>query len=215
MKLHTCALVFTILFQTHIQAQTVTAHASDKIFEDVKLSQSITVEDAGLKNELKSVSYGIRKKKVYLLAIVKIYVAEFFAADPAKLQKNSDGILASLKSAGPVQLRLTVSRDLTGTQISESFAEALKANDIDADKSSKELATVLSSVHEIKKFKTGEVFSLTATWKDGNATLLIQKPDQSVQKISGPEKFVSDLFSIWFGKPADDKLADLKKSLLK
>ncbi len=215
MKLHTYALIFSILFQTHIQAQTITAHTSDKTFENVKLSQSVTIEDAGLKNELKSVSYGLRKKKVYLLAIIKIYVAEFFAADPTKLQKNSDEIIASLKTAGPVQLRLTVSRDLTGSQIYESFVEALKANDIDADKSSKELADVLSAVREVKKFNTGEVFSLTATWKDGNATLLIQKPDQSIQKISGPEKFVSDLFSIWFGKPADDRLADLKKALLK
>ncbi len=215
MKLQTYALAFTFLFQINVTAQTITTHATEKTFEDVKLVDTVTLEDAGVKTELKSVSYGIRKKKVYLLAVVKIYVAEFFAADSTKLQKTSEGILPSLKSAGPVQLRFTVSRDLTGSQISESFIEALKANDIDTEKTSKELAEVLASVKDIKKFKTGEVFSLTAFWKDGTATLWIQKPDQTIQKITGAEKFATDLFSIWFGTPADPKLEDLKKALLK
>lgn len=108
-----------------------------------------------------------------------------------------------------------MTRDLSGTQISESFTEALTANGIDAANTSSELKTVLATLGEIKKFQNGETFSLTASWKDSNATLFIQKPDLSIQKITGPEKFVTDLFSIWFGKSADSKLEDLKKTLLK
>ena len=91
----------------------------------------------------------------------------------------------------------------------------MKANDIDTANTTAELTSVLAAVNEITKFKKGEVFSLTAEWKDATATLFIQRPDQSIQKITGPEKFITDLFSIWFGKPVDDKMEDLKKTLLK
>jgi hypothetical protein len=204
-----------LLLAFSMNAQTLTSKPSETTFEGVKLSDSISFADGAITADLKSVSHGLRKKTKFGLITVSVYVAEFFAADATKLQKTSDGILASLKAAGPVQLRLTVSRDLTGEQISDSFAEALKANDIDSTKTSKELTDVLSEIKEIKKFKKGEVFSLTSYWKDNTATLLIQKPDQTIQKISGPEKFATDLFSIWFGTPADTKLEDLKKTLLK
>jgi hypothetical protein len=203
------------VFSATTTAQTLSEKPSSNVFEDVKLLDSVTLQDGDKKIELQSVSHGIRKKKVYLLAVVKIYVTEFLAADATKLVKNNDGILKSLKDAGAVQLRLTVSRDITGTQISESFKEALKVNGIEIDRASKELIEVLTAVGDFKKFNTGDVFSLTATWNNDTATLYIQKPNLPLQKISGPEKFVTDLFSIWFGKPADAKLEDLKKELLK
>ena len=205
----------SFLLMSNSMAQTILATPSETVFEDIKLTKSITIDDNKIITELKSVSYGVRKKKVFLLAVVKIYVAEFFAAEPTKLVKTDAGILNSLKSAGSVQLRFTASRDLTGSQISESFKEALKENGIDLEKSSSELTDVLAAIHSVQKIKNGEVFSLTSIWKNSTATLLIQKPDQTIQKISGPEKFAVDLFSIWFGKPADPKLEDLKKSLLK
>jgi Chalcone isomerase-like len=213
MNLTTFFSVLLLIFS--INAQTLTTKPSEKTFEDVKLLDSVSFEDGTVKADLKSVSYGLRKKTKFGLITVSVYVAEFFVADPTKLQKTSDGILASLKTAGPVQLRLTVSRDLTGEQISDSFAEAFKANDIDLEKTSKELTDVLSAIKDIKKFKKGDVFSLTIYWMNTTATLLIQKPDQSIQKISGPDKLATDLFSIWFGISADTKLEDLKKALLK
>ncbi len=212
-------LIFTILaglfLNSQSNAQTISATRSDKSFEDVKLSDSILLEDNGAKTTLKSVSFGLRKVKKFGLVTVSVYVIEFFAKNPALLVKTNDGILNSLKAAGTVQLRLTVLRDLKGTQISDSFKEALKANDIDSTKTTTELTAVLTAVNEITKFKKDEVFSLTAEWKDGNATLFIQRPDQSIQKITGPDKFVIDLLSIWFGKPVDEKMEDLKKTLLK
>ncbi len=210
-----CTLTICTLLTSTSIAQTMTEKKSAVVFEEVQLTDSVTLEDGGVKTELKSVSYGIRKKKVFLLAVVKIYVAEFFAAEPSKLRKTSDDILSSLKSAGTIQLRITVSRDLTGTQISESFKEALKANGVDSENTSQELTQILTTLNEFKQFKTGDVFSLTATWKDKMATMYLQKPGQPLQKITGPEKFATDLFSIWFGIPADPKLEDLKKSLLK
>jgi hypothetical protein len=208
--------IFASLFLSlNLNAQSLTATPSDKTFEDVKLTDSVLLDDNGSKTSLKNVSHGLRKVKKFGLVTVSVYVMELFAKNPAQLVKTNDGILGSLKSAGPVQLRLTLARDLKGSQISDSFKEALKANDIDTANTTAELTSVLAAVNEITKFKKGEVFSLTAEWKDATATLFIQRPDQSIQKITGPEKFITDLFSIWFGKPVDDKMEDLKKTLLK
>ncbi len=118
--------IWAIFATTSVSAQTLTEKTSTVVYEDVKLTDSVSLDDGGVKTELKRISYGIRKKKVFMLAVVKIYVAEFFASEPTKLIKTNDGILNSLKLAGAVQLRITVSRDLTGAQISESFKEALK-----------------------------------------------------------------------------------------
>lgn len=208
--------IFASLFLSlNLNAQSLTATPSDKTFEDVKLTDSVLLDDGGAKTSLKSVSHGLRKVKKFGLVTVSVYVMELFAKNPTSLVKTNEGALGSLKAAGPVQLRLTLARDLKGSQISDSFKEALKANDIDTANTTAELTSVLTAVNEITKFKKGEVFSLTADWKDATATLYIQRPDQSIQKITGPDKFITDLFSIWFGKPVDEKMEDLKKTLLK
>lgn len=194
---------------------TVTQVASPTDFEDVKLNEKTTLNIKGNKTDLMPVSYGIRKKKVFGLATVKVYVLEFLSAQAGNLNRHEEKILSSLKTAGPIQLKLTLSRDLAGKKISDSFREALEHNGVDIKNPSKELNEVLTLVEGIKEFTKGETFSLIFSWKDSTATLYAQLPDQTIKTVSGPEQFASDLLSIWFGKPVDDKLADLKKSLLK
>lgn len=189
---------------------------SETVFEEVTLSKSTFLADKNLNLELKPISYGIRKKKVFGLATVKVYVLEFAAADPSKLVKTEDGILASLKEAGAVQLKLTLTRDVGGSKISDSFKDSLAHNGVDIANPSKELGQLLNEVSSIKEFSKGQSFTLTAVYgKDSNATLYAHKPDGSFKVISGPSGFVHDLFSIWFGKPVDDHMENLKKTLLK
>jgi len=104
---YTSILMATLLFSHSIKAQSITTQASDIIFNDVTLTAKVLLHDGSVQTELKRVSYGLRQKKVFLLAVVKIYVAEFFAARPEKLQKNNEFILSSLKSAGPLHLRIS------------------------------------------------------------------------------------------------------------
>jgi hypothetical protein len=215
LKQFAITLFASLFLSLNLNAQSITSTPSEQTFEDVKLTDSVLLDDSGTKTSLKNVSHGLRKVKKFGLVTVSVYVLEVFAKNPSSLVKTNEGILSSLKTAGPVQLKLTLARDLKGSQISDSFKDALKANDIDTANTTTELTAVLKAVNEITKFKQGEVFSLTAEWKDTTATLYIQRPDQSIQKVTGPEKFVNDLFSIWFGKPVDDKMEDLKKTLLK
>lgn len=184
-------------------------------FEGVALTTSAQVEDGTSKIELKSVSHGIRKKKAFGLVTVRVYVAEFLAQTPAKLVKTEEGILNSLKDAGPVQLRLTMLRDLKGSDIYKAFTESLSANSIDTAKMSAPLQSVMDEIKAVEKFKENEVFTITSLWKDAKSTLVITKPDGTAKTISGDEDFAKQFLSIWFGEPVDDKLADLKRALLK
>lgn len=200
-------------------AETILYKISEKApFEDVKLTETTTLNYQNKKVDLKPVSYGIRKKKVFGLVPLKIYVIEFLAASPNLLDKTEDKILSSLKSSQPFQLKLTLSRDLSGKKITDSFKEALEVNAVDVEKPSKEIAEVIKTLSDVKEFKSGQAFSFLATWadpKDTTATLIIQKPDNTTETITGDEKFITELASIWFGKPSDDRLSDLKKVLLK
>jgi hypothetical protein len=201
--------------QISVADPSITDKVSEITFEDVHISSYSSLLSQGKTTDLKMVNHGIRKKKVFGLATVKVYVVEFFAADPSKLDKTEDGILNSLKKAGAVELKLTMSRDLAGTKITSSFKEALEHNGLDINNLSKEMSELMTELSSVKEFEKGQSFSLLATWKDTTATLFIKRADGSIKTITGNEVFATDLFAIWFGKPADDKLAELKKSLIK
>lgn len=188
--------------------------AGEEKFEDTPLAKSRSLVAGDKTIELKSVNVGLRKKAVFGLVPVRVYVAQFFAAAPEKLTKTEDGILNSLKAAGPVQLRLTFLRDLPGTKIADSFKEGLESNKINVKNLSPELTQVMNIISAISEFKKTDSFSITATWTDTSSTLLLESSTE-IKVITGSAELATEIMSIWFGKPADGKLGDLKKSLIK
>ncbi|OFZ32160.1 MAG: hypothetical protein A2622_13910 [Bdellovibrionales bacterium RIFCSPHIGHO2_01_FULL_40_29] len=192
----------------------MTSNPSEEKFEDMPLMKSRTLVAAETSIELKDVSHGLRKKAIFGLVPVRVYTAQFFAANPEKLVRTEDGFLASLKEAGPIQLRLTFLRDLPGQKIADSFKDGLEANKISTKTMSPELAKVMSEVTAIKQFSKETSYSITAVWKGNQASLLLEDPTE-IKSITGNQEFADHFFAIWFGKPADGKLADLKKELIK
>ena len=210
-----CALLAILFISVPAWSLTIKATASDMKFEDMTLTQMTQIEDQGASTDLQSYSHGLRKKKVFGLVTVNVYVAEFLAAHPDKLAKTENQFVDSFSDAGPTQLKLTMVRDLKGSDISKAFTESLEANKITAANMAPELKNVLEEVKAIAEFKNKDVFSLVSIIKDGKGTLHIQKPDGSIKTFSGPALFLQQLFSIWFGTPSDPKLGDLKKTLMK
>jgi len=208
------------LFSYITFAQSLKTNLSESTIDGVKLASSTQYDDGSTQAELKAYSTGSRFKKVFGLVTVKVYHAELLLAKPENLKKEDDQTLNSLKSSGPLQLRLIMLRDLKGQQISDSFKEALSAYNINEDQYATELKEIFKEISEIKEFKTGQIFSIAANWSSQKATLLVQKPDGKILKYSGDENFANQLFQIWFGKTQDNKkidpkLVDLKKELLK
>lgn len=189
---------------------------TNKVFEHAKIVQSVTIQNEDkTETAMNAVSHGLRKKTVFGLIPVSVYVMQVLAAKPEKLVKTADGFLASLKDAGPVQLHFTFSRNLPGDKIANSFKEGLEANNVNVTALSKELAQALAQISEIKEFKEGQNFSITFTWAGDNATAYITDPSLKISTITGPKAFADQLLSIWFGKTADSRLEDLKQTLVK
>jgi len=214
----TMSVFLASFFQSAVShAILLKTETSSKTFEDAKLVNSVVlVNDDKTEVAMKKVSHGLRRKNVFGLLTVNVYVIQLLAAVPEKLVKDEQKFLESLQTAGPVQLHLTFSRDLPGEKISASFKEGLEVNGVKTDDKSisSELATIMRELNNIKEFKKGQSFAITFTWASDNATVYLTDPNARIISVTGPKAFANDLLSIWFGKPGDSKLADLKKTLI-
>ena len=199
------------------QAILLKTETTAKTFEDAKLVNSVTlVNDDKSEVAMKSVSHGLRRKNVFGLLTVNVYVMQLMAAAPEKLVKDEQKFLDSVPAAGPIQLHLTFLRDLPGEKISTSFKEGLEANGVKTDDKSLglELGTIMKELTNVKEFKKGQNFAITFTWAGDNATVYLTDPNARIISVTGPKAFANQLLSIWFGKPADSKLEELKKTLV-
>ena len=183
-------------------------------FEEVMLLNSRTLTVNGTATVIKEISHGLRKKAIFGLVPVRVYVAELLATHPEKLIRTESGFLPSVKAAAPVQLHLTFLRDLPGRKVSESFKEGLEANKINVRKLTSELNQVLEQIAAIQEFKKGQSFSVTAIWTGSQGAILLEDSEK-IKVIPGSDEFIQQIFSIWFGKPADGKLTELRKELFK
>lgn len=222
MKTLTQALTMSVFLASLFQASVSHAillktETTSKTFEDAKLVNSVVlVNDDKTEVAMKKVSHGLRRKNVFGLLTVNVYVMQMMAAAPEKLVKDEQKFLESVQGAGPVQLHLTFLRDLPGDKISASFKDGLEANGIKTDDKSigTELATIMKELDNIKEFKKGQSFAITFTWNGDNATVYLTDPNARIISVTGPKAFAYNLLSIWFGKPADSKLGDLKKTMI-
>lgn len=194
-------------------AVTIKTESTTEKFEDVTLLQKATLQIDTISTDLKTVSHGLRKKVVFGLIPVRVYVLEFLAAQSQKLVKTEDGVLKSLKETGPVLLHITFLRDLPGAKISEAFKDGLESNGIIT--LTPELEKVLKEISEIKEFKKNESFSIAVSWKEKEATVYLQQTGMEIKTVAGSPEFADSFLSIWFGKPSDSRLGELKKSLIK
>lgn len=210
------ALALALSFSTYAQAAiTIKTEPTKELFEDVPLLASATLNVDSTSSNLVPVSHGLRKKAVFGLVPVRVYVLELLAAQGNKLTKTEEGILKSLKEAGPVLLQITFLRDLPGSKISEAFKDGLESNKVNVKSLTPEMKQVLDEISNIKEFKKHESFSIAISWKDPQATISLQQAGAEVKSIAGSSDFAEQFLSIWFGHPSDGRLGDLKKSLLK
>lgn len=215
----TALTILIVFIAAAVNAATLKTEITTKLFEGVKLVKSVILQnDDSSESVMSIVTYGLRKKAVFGLVPVNVYVLQFLAAKPEKLVKTEAGFLASLKEAGPIQLHLTFLRNLPGEKITESFEDGLGANKINIKNLSPELTQILSEVSNIIEFKEGENFSITVNWTSNTAVAYLANTGSSttpeIKIITGQKDFADQLLSIWFGKVTDSKLNDLKKTLI-
>lgn len=146
------------------------------------------------KMKLNLTGHGIREKTI-LIASVNVYYAASYM-DQKQLEKSKTRALV-----------LTFLRDLNSDKIRSSFTDALKENEVDVETEAMQKLFAMMAF-DVKK---GSQVRFIGTLGDASDTLLIELPGQTI-KTEGP-KLAENFWKIWFGKPADSGLKDLKELL--
>ncbi len=151
------------------------------------------------------VGFGIRKKKVVLVN-VSVYVAGLYVGQPKDW--NPSDTAASFKKQTKRFLSLTFLRDVPGEKMKNAFADSLESNRLDPKR--EDIAKALNAL--TTDMKEGNRMTLLGITEPGKPQKLIATGSKAPIEVTG-NTLVDDLFSIWFGKPADGNMEDLQAQL--
>lgn len=210
---HLIAGLATVLLSLNASAALLTSEGSGEKIEKVTLSSSATAQIENEAVKLTSVGAGLRAKKVVFVN-VKVYVGQLFVSTPESFKKTDSEALTSLKEQKAVAIQLHFLRDVDADNVQKSFKEALKANNVSLDDAA--VKQFLDSVSKGGEAKDGKALTiLGAKLKDGSESVFYETTSGNISEIKGPAGFIEKVFAIWLGKPSDDGVASLKKSILK
>ncbi|UYL08182.1 chalcone isomerase family protein [Bdellovibrio sp. SKB1291214] len=185
------------------------AHTSK--LENVALSSTASTNIDGEDVKLTHVGAGLRAKKVVFVN-VKVYVGELFTSDPTKFKKSD--ALTSVKDQKAIAVQLHFLRDVDAENVQKSFKEALTANSVNIEDAS--IKQFLDAVNKGGEAKQGKSLTILGSrLKDGSEKISYETTSGTVTEVKGSAGLVEKVFSIWLGKPSDNGVADLKKSILK
>lgn len=212
-------MLFSHLMNTHLKSFTVCSMMVFLLANTPFSARSSTLEGVALSTQglskdghkLTFMGAGLRTKKVVLVNI-KVYVGELLAAAPENFNKKSP--LSTLTEAAPLMMKLHFLRDVDAKTVQSSFKEALKANQVNLNKTEVEkFLLAVQSGGEAKKNKSLNIFAVKKA--DGTETLIYEDAEGKSATIDGGSGFIRDIFSIWLGTPSDEGVAKLKSELLK
>ncbi|WP_413294083.1 chalcone isomerase family protein [Bdellovibrio sp. HCB185ZH] len=199
------------LLSLNANAALLKAEAGTQKMEKVILSSSATTNVDGEDVKLTEVGAGLRAKKVVFVN-VKVYIGELFVSDVAKFNKGE--ALTSVKDQKAIAIQLHFLRAVDAANVQKSFKEALAANSVNLEDSSiKQFLDAVSKGGEAQEGKSLTI--LGSRMKDGSEKISYETTSGTVTEIKGSAGFIQNVFAIWLGKPADDGVAELKKSILK
>jgi hypothetical protein len=219
-KLSICLAVLAASFTQVSFAGTVSnakpavcANSADCSINGVALSGSVTAKVEGRASQLKLVGAGLRQKTIVVVP-VNVYVVQFYANDPSKISRTSDGILASLDTQQTVAMTLTFRRDVNASQIQDAFQEGFDANGVDT--TSNQVATLLDYALKSGVAKTGQVMTFVGEYfADGTTAVTFESAQGNAMTIKGDKNFVRQVMSLWLGTTADSGLESAKKDILR
>ncbi|MNK01104.1 hypothetical protein D3C87_188980 [compost metagenome] len=205
------ALIF-LLSSLSAQAGLLAIENSPEKLEKVTLGKAAVAQIEDQAVPLTAVGAGLRSKKVVFVN-VRVYVGQLFASDIPKFKFSETEALDSIHDQKAVAIQLHFLRDVDADNVQKSFKEALTANGVKLDESGvKQFLEAVSSGGEAKEGKALTI--LGAKLKDGSEVVFYETTSGNVSQIKGSAGFVKNIFSIWLGKPSDDGVAKLKKSIV-
>lgn len=219
-KLYVCVAALAASFAPVSFAGTISnakpavcASSADCSINGVTLSGSVTTKVEDRTSQLKLFGAGLRQKTIVVVP-VNVYVVQFYANDPSKLSRTSDGILASLDTQKTVAMTLTFRRDVTANQIQDAFQEGFEANGVDT--ASNQVATLLDYALKSGVAKSGQVMTFVGEYlADGTTAVTFEGAHGNPMTIKGDKNFVRQVMSLWLGATTDSGLESAKKDVLR
>lgn len=205
--------ILPLLFvQSSFAALLTPSGATEKV-ENVNIYKSVTATVEKESILLSSIGAGLRAKKVVFLN-VKVYVGQLFVQSVDDFKKSISEPLTALKNQRTVAIQLHFLRDVDAENVQKSFIEALKTNKVNVEDSS--VKQFLDTVQKGGEAKQGKSLTILGSLSpDGNEVIYYETTSGTISEIKGSKDFIEKIFSIWLGNPADDGVANLKKSILK
>lgn len=148
---------------------------------------------------------GVRRKK-FALFNVNIYIVSSYTDTVQKLPAEDP--MSALDRNKVKALQLTFLREVSGDIVRKAFVESLKSNG--ADPESPALAAILNKLD--MPMPKGSNLTLLGYQNGKNETLVFETPNGKTLTTEGPG-VASQFWKIWFGKPADSGLENLKPEL--
>ena len=200
-----------LLFSLGAQAALLTTEGAGEKIEKAQLAKTATTKVGEETLNLAAAGAGLRAKKVVFVN-VKVYAAQLFVSDITKFKYSESEALGSLKDQAAVAIQMHFLRSVDAENVHKSFKEALKANSVNAEGA--EVKQFLDAVAQGGEAKEGKALTIVGTRaKDGAETISYETTSGKVTQVTGKPGLIQDIFSIWLGKPADDGVASLKKSI--
>lgn len=150
----------------------------------------------------------IRKKKV-IFVDVNVYRANLFGSSALFVRNAAGNVALDSLQAMPIRvLQLKFLRGVNADDIWKSFEAALKKNSV---KESPMLTKFKEAIKQGGNVKEGDSVTLTVNKEKG--TLICEQGKTRVE-IPGNDQFFREVFSIWFGQPADAGLGTMRNAII-
>jgi hypothetical protein len=180
--------------------------------EKINIFPKATTNVAGETISMTSIGSGIRSKKVVFVN-VNVYVGQLLVSNPESFNLAETEALSSLKNQKTSAIILNFLRDVEAEKVQNSFKEALVANKVNLEETS--IRQFLEAVTKGGVAQNGKTIVLVGSrLKDGQELISYESSTGSIVEIKGSSGLIEKIFSIWLGNPADEGIANLKKSLL-
>jgi hypothetical protein len=177
--------------------------------EGITIANQATLNLPSKQVGVSTVAYGLRTKKVAIVN-AKVYCLTVMVSEPNTFVKSAAGALSSTDGMTANVLRLDFVRTVDGPTVSQSFADAFTANNV--DQSAASVQTFLSAVKNGGQAVSGTAMLIGVDEKTG--TIMYQNNTTPAVQVAGDTKLAHAIMAIWLGNPADSGLATLKTQLI-
>ncbi|MBY0452761.1 MAG: chalcone isomerase family protein [Bdellovibrionaceae bacterium] len=209
------ALFLIMLVTVSAQASLLSYTAGDKSNNGIVLNKTAALNDAAGKPTALTMDLlgaGLRSKRV-LIVDAKVYVAQLFSDNKAGFSRDGSALQSLVQNSTRVALKIDMLRTVSATDLSNSFKEALTANNVAIDA---EMTTILGLFSQSADAASGKSLTVLMVKDAQNVKTNLYYEDAAgkTQSMVGSPAVMTKIMSIWLGTPADSGLEKLKASLI-